>query len=53
MIIMTDADRYGVSAEAGWFLLVHLWLSEVTSLIYNFCVSAAARKIVRADRSLR
>ena len=42
-----------VSAETGWPGVSMLWLGEMKSLICNFCLSVAARKIVWADPSRR
>ena len=40
---------YRVSAGTGWPGVSILWLGEVESLICNFYLSVAARKIVCAD----
>ena len=45
--------RYRVSARTGRPSVCILWLGEVESLICNFYLSVAARKIVWADPSLR
>ena len=45
--------HYGVSAGTGWPGVCILSLGEEESLICNFCLSVAARKIVCADPSLR
>ena len=45
--------RYRVSTETGQPGVSILWLGEVESLICDFCLSVAARKIVWADSSLR
>ena len=45
--------RYRISAGTGLPGVSILWLGEVESLICNFCLSVAARKIVCADPSLR
>ena len=50
---LPGAWRYRVSAWTGRPSVSILWLGEVESLICNFCLSAAARKIVWADQSLR
>ena len=50
---LPGASRFGVSAWTGWPGVSILWLGEVDSLICNFCLSVAARKIVCADSSLR
>ena len=44
---------YRVSAGTGRPGVSILWLGEMDSLICNFCLSVAARKIVWADPSLR
>ena len=44
---------YRVSAWTGRPGVSILWLGEVESLICNFCLSVAARKIVCADPSLK
>ena len=44
---------YKVSAGTGWPGVSILWLGEMESLICNFYLSVAARKIVWADPSLR
>ena len=50
---LPGAWRYTVSAETGRPGVSILWLGEVKSLICNFYLSVAARKIVWADPSLR
>ena len=45
--------RYRVSTGTGWPGVSILWLGEVESLICNFYLSVAARKLVWADPSLR
>ena len=50
---LPGAWRYWVSAGTGWPRVSILWLGEVESLICNFYLSVAARKIVWADPSLR
>ena len=50
---LPDAWRYRVSAGTGRPDVSVLWLGEVESLICNFYLSVAARKIVWADPSLR
>ena len=45
--------RYRVSAGTGWPCVSILWLDEMESLICNFYLRAATRKIVWADPSLR
>ena len=50
---LPDAWRYRVSAGTGWPGVSILLLGEVESLICNFCLSVAARKIVCAGLSLR
>ena len=50
---LPDAWCYRVSAGTGQPGVSILWLGEVESLICNFCLSVAARKIVWADLSLR
>ena len=47
------AWHYRVSAGTGRPRVSILWLGEVESLICNFYLSEAARKIVCADPSLR
>ena len=46
---LPDAWRYRVSAGTGRPGVIILWLGEVESLICNFYLSVAARKIVCAD----
>ena len=53
MATLPGAWRYRVSAGTGRPGVSILWLSEVQSLICNFYLSVAARKIVWADPSLR
>ena len=48
---LPGAWRYRVSAWTGWPGVSVLWLSEVESLICNFYLSVAARKIVWVDPS--
>ena len=50
---LPGAWHYRVSAGTGRPSVSILWLGEVESLICNFCLSVAARKIVWADPSLR
>ena len=50
---LPGAWRYRVSAGTGRPSVSILWLDEMESLICNFCLSVAARKIVWADPSLR
>ena len=50
---LPGAWRYRDSAGTGQPGVSILWLGEVESLICNFYVSVAARKIVLADPSLR
>ena len=50
---LPGAWRYRVSAGTGRPGVSILWLGEVESLICNFYLSVAARKIVWADPSLR
>ena len=45
--------RYRVSAGTGWPGVSILWLGEMESLIGNFYLSVAARKIVCVDPSLK
>ena len=49
---LPGAWRYRVSAGTGW-PSVSMWLGDMESLICNFYLSVAARKIVRADPSRR
>ena len=51
--VLPGAWRYRVSAGTGRPGVSILWLDEVESLICNFYLSVAARKIVWADPSLR
>ena len=53
MAILPGAWRYRVSAGTGRPGVSILWLGEVESLICNFSLSVAARKLVWADPSLR
>ena len=50
---LPGAWRYRVSTGTGWPGVSILWLGEVESLICNFYLGVAARKIVWADPSLR
>ena len=50
---LPGAWRYRVSVGTGRPGVSILWLGEVESLIFNFYLSVAARKIVWADPSLR
>ena len=50
---LPGAWRYRVSAGTGWPGVSIQWLGEKESLIYNFCLSVAERKIVSADPSPR
>ena len=50
---LPGAWRYRVSAGTGRPGVSILWPGEMESLICNFCLSVAARKIVWADPSLR
>ena len=50
---LPGAWRYRVSAGTGRPDVSILWLGEMESLICNFYLSVAARKIVWADPSLR
>ena len=50
---LPGAWRYRVSAGTGQPGVSILWLGEVESLICNFYLSVAVRKIVCADPSLR
>ena len=50
---LPGAWRERVSAGTGWPGVSILWLGEMESLIYNFCLSVAARNIVWLDPSLR
>ena len=50
---LPGAWRYSVSAGTGWPGVSIPWLCEMESLIRNFYLSVAARKIVWADPSLR
>ena len=47
------AWRYRVSTGTGWPGVSILWLGKMESLVYNFYLSVAARKVVWADPSLR
>ena len=42
-----------ISAGTGWFSVSMLWLSEISSLMCNFCLSVAPHINVWADPSLR
>ena len=53
MATLPDAWRYRVSAGTGRPGVSILWLGEMESLVCNFYISVAARKIVWADPSLR
>ena len=53
MATLLGAWRYKVGAGTGRPGVKILWLGEVESLIRNFYLSVAARKIVSADPSLR
>ena len=53
MATLPGAWRYIVSAWTGWPVISILWLGEMDSLVCDFCLSVAARKIVWADPSLR
>ena len=53
MATLPGAWRYRVSSGTGRPGVSILWLGEVESLICNFYLSVAARKIVWADQSLR
>ena len=44
---------YRVSAGTGWPGVSIQWLGEMDSLVWNFYLSLAARKIVWADPSVR
>ena len=50
---LPGAWRYRVSAGTGHPGVSILWLGEVESLVCNFYLSVAARKIIWADPSLR
>ena len=50
---LPGAQRYRVSTGTGRPCVSILWLGEIESLICNFYLSVAARKIVWADPSLR
>ena len=50
---LPGAWRYRVSTGTGRPGVSILWLGEMGSLICNFCLSVAARKIAWADPSLR
>ena len=50
---LSGAWRYRVSAGTGWPGVSILWLGETESLVCSFYLSAAARRIVWADPSLR
>ena len=53
MITLPGAWRYRVSTGTDRPGVNILWLGEVESLLCNFYLSVAARKIVFADPSLR
>ena len=53
MATLPGAWHYRVSAGTGRPGVSILWLNEVESLVYSFCLSVAASKIVWADPSLR
>ena len=50
---LPGAWRYRVSAGTGRPGVSILWLGEAESVVCNFCLSVAARKLVWADPSLR
>ena len=50
---LPGAWRYRDSAGTGWSGVSIMWVGKLESWICNFCLSAAARKIVWADPSLR
>ena len=50
---LPGAWRYRVSAGTGRPGVSILWLGEMESLVCNFCLNVAARKIVWADPSLK
>ena len=50
---LPGAWRYRVSTGTGRPGVSILWLGEMESLICNFYLSVAARKLVRANPSLR
>ena len=50
---LPGAWRYKVITGTGPPGVMTLWLGEVESMLSNFCLSVAARKIVWADASLR
>ena len=50
---LPGAWRYRVSAGTGWPDVSIMWLGEMESLVCNFYLSVAARKIVWADPTLR
>ena len=41
-----------VGARTGWPGVGILWLDEIASLIYSFCLTVVARRVVDADLSL-
>ena len=47
MATLPGAWHYRVSTGTGWPGVSILWLGELESLICNFCLSVAARKIVQ------
>ena len=53
VVTLPGAWGYRVNAGTGRPGVSILWLGEVESWICNFCLSVTARKIVRADPSLR
>ena len=53
MATLLGAWHYRVSAGTGQPGVSILWLGEVESLVCNFYLSVAARKIICADPSLR
>ena len=50
---LPGAWRYRVSAGTGWPGVSILWLGRIESMICNFYLSVATRKIVGVDPSLR
>ena len=50
---MPGAWCYSISAGTGWPSISVLWVSEIDSLMYNFCLSVTAHKLVLEDPSLR
>ena len=53
MATLPGAWRYRVSAGTGRPGVSILWLGEMESLVCNFYLGVAARKIVWADPSMR